>query len=52
MTIEIEPEPSAEERAAIVVALETAPLDGGNARLGSWWAAGLRDGVADAEDEL
>ena len=52
MTIEIEPEPSAEERAAIAAALETALLDEGNARPGPWWAAGLRDGVADVEDEL
>jgi hypothetical protein len=46
--LEIEPEPTGEERAAIVAALELvlAPERGGAP--GAWWAAGLPD----AEDEL
>jgi hypothetical protein len=44
--IEIAPEPSPEERAAIVAALEQLEADevrGG----GAWWEAGLRESVDD-----
>ena len=44
--IEITPEPSPEERAAIVAALEQ--LAAAEARgAGAWWEAGLRESVDD-----
>jgi len=46
--IEITPEPSPEERAAIVAALEElAAAEAGG--LGAWWEAGLRESVDDDE---
>jgi hypothetical protein len=46
--IEITPEPTPEERAAIVAALErVAVAEAGG--LGAWWEAGLRESVDDDE---
>ncbi|HST24765.1 MAG TPA: hypothetical protein VLJ76_02125 [Gaiellaceae bacterium] len=49
--IEITPEPTAEERAAIVAALERVAADHENAP-GPWWAAGLRESVFDDPEDF
>jgi hypothetical protein len=41
--VAIEPEPTAEERAAILAALAAAGAGGRNHGPGPWWEAGLRD---------
>ena len=50
MNLEITPEPTREERAAILAALEQ--LRAAEERgLGAWWEAGLRESVEDEEAE-
>ena len=50
MKLEITPEPSPEERAAIAAAL-AAPPAGANERCDPWWEAGVREALEDAPDE-
>lgn len=45
--IEITPEPTAEERAAILAALEQVQAE--DERPGAWWEAGLRENVEDED---
>lgn len=47
--IEITPEPSPEERAAIAAALEQLEADEAG-RPGAWWEAGLRESVEDEQE--
>jgi len=49
--IEITPEPSTEERAAIVAALEQIEADQACAP-GPWWEAGLRESVFDDPEDF
>jgi hypothetical protein len=49
--VEIHPEPSAEERAAIEAAV-AGLLAGQGENQSSWWRAGLLDAVEDDEPEL
>ena len=46
MRIDITPEPSAEERAAIELALAELAIDGRGDR-GAWWRQGLAEATAD-----
>jgi hypothetical protein len=48
--IEISPEPTAEERAAIVAALEVVRAED-EREPGAWWAAGVRENVLDEDGE-
>jgi hypothetical protein len=49
--VEITPEPSREERAAIIVALRELAQDPRPAGCGSaWWADGVRDNLEDAAE--
>jgi hypothetical protein len=54
MEPEIRPEPTPEERAAILVALERLLGDdsGAPADRSAWREAGIRENVGDSEDEL
>jgi hypothetical protein len=45
---EISPEPSPDEREALLRAL--AELDGTPERAAAWWEAGIREAVADEEE--
>ena len=50
MNVEITPEPTPEERAAILAALEQ--VRAAEARgPGAWWEAGLRESVGDEDDD-
>jgi hypothetical protein len=49
MTVEITPEPTPEEREAILCAL--AALDGREGGSSAWWEAGLRGAVEDDEPD-
>ena len=49
MNVEITPEPTPEERAAIEAALEQLAEDEAGSP-GSWWEAGLRESVEDEID--
>jgi hypothetical protein len=49
MAVEIRPEPTPEEREAILRAL--AELDGGGQARSGWWEAGVREALEDAPDE-
>jgi hypothetical protein len=49
MGVEISPEPSPEEREAIMRAL--AALDGRAERHSAWWQAGIREAVGDDDGE-
>jgi hypothetical protein len=50
--LEIVPEPTAQERAAIVAAVERLAAEERGSTPGAWWEAGLHEGLADepAED--
>jgi hypothetical protein len=48
--LEITPEPTSEERAAIVFALEQLQADD-ERNPGAWWEAGLRENVEDDADD-
>lgn len=50
MNLEITPEPTPEERAAIVAALERLGA-GEECGPGAWWEAGLRESVEDEDAE-
>jgi hypothetical protein len=50
MDVEITPEPSPEERAAIVAALEALQAEEERG-LGAWWEAGQRESVGEGVDE-
>ena len=50
VTLEITPEPTPEERAAILVALERVRAEE-ESTPGLWWEAGLRENVLDEPDE-
>ncbi len=50
MSVEISPEPSPEERAAILAALERL-LSGEDSPPPAWWEAGVRESVEDQEAE-
>jgi len=50
VNVEITPEPSPEERAAILAALARLQTDEAHAP-GRWWEAGLRENVEDDEDD-
>jgi len=47
--LEITPEPTPEERAAIVAAIEALEAEAARGR-GAWWEAGLRENVEDDGD--
>jgi hypothetical protein len=47
--LEITPEPTPEERAAILAALDRIEADA-QRRPGAWWEAGLRENVLDEDD--
>ena len=47
MAVEIRPEPTPEEREAIVRAL--AALDGRGDHVSAWWEAGVRESVEDED---
>ena len=47
---EIDPEPSPEERAAIEAAVARVQAER-ERQPGAWWAAGVRENVADDEEE-
>ncbi len=49
MEVEIRPEPTAEERAAILTALERV-RDEEDGDPGSWWKAGLRESIEGEDD--
>lgn len=49
MDVEISPEPTSEERAAIVAAVRQL-LEAEEADPGRWWEAGLRENLEDEED--
>jgi len=49
MTVEITPEPTPEEREAILRAL--AVLDGPASGSSAWWEAGIREAVEDDESD-
>lgn len=49
MDVEITPEPTEEERAAILAALARLPAKEDGARLRAWWEAGVREAVEDEE---
>ncbi len=49
MTVRIRPEPSDEQRAALLRAL--AELDGGREAPSAWWQAGIREAVEDEREE-
>lgn len=49
MDLEIVPEPTADERAAIAEALARLPEPGARER-GAWWRAGLEESLADPAD--
>jgi hypothetical protein len=48
--VDIRPEPSDVERAAIVAALERLLADDGGGGQPGWWRAGLNDSVEDEEE--
>ena len=48
MQLEITPEPSPEEREALLIALEQALAERGNGP-GAWWDAGTRENVENRE---
>ena len=50
MEVEIRPEPTHEERAAIIAALESL-AEADAAGNGPWWKAGLRENVLEEEED-
>jgi hypothetical protein len=46
--LEIQPEPSVDERAAIVETLKRALGEGAGSRLDPWWEAGIREALAES----
>jgi hypothetical protein len=49
--IEITPEPTPEERAAILAALDRIRAEDERGRPGAWWEAGLRESVLEEADD-
>jgi hypothetical protein len=49
MEVEISPEPTPEEREAMLAALE--PMNGPALEVSVWWEAGIRESVEDEPEE-